>query len=150
MNIRIRKATVWDVDAIKEMEVKSDAGWSRQFDVKGHAIELLKDPKEHVHFLYRGKRPVGYVSFREHTHEIEVSHVVVVRKMQGRGYGKRLMQYVIRRARALGMEKVRLRVRNYNPGAIILYTTLGFQVVRATKQQVLGRPFVLLVMEKRL
>lgn len=150
MNIRIKKATVWDVDTIKEMEVKSDTGWSRQFDVKAHAIELLKDPKEHVHFLYRGSRPVGYISFREHTHRIEISHVVVIRKMQGKGYGKRLVQYAVRRARALEKERVLLRVRNYNIGAIILYSTLGFRVIRATKQQVLNRPFVLLIMEKKL
>jgi len=150
MKILIKKATVWDVDTIKEIEVKSDSRWSRQFDVKAHAIDLLKDPKEHVHFLYRGSRPVGYVSFREHTHRIEVSHVVVIRKMQGRGYGKRLMLYAIRKARALDKERILLRVRNYNLGAVILYSTLGFQVIRATKQQVLNRPFVLLVMEKKL
>ena len=150
MNIRIKKATVWDVDTIKELEVRSDSGWSRQFDIKAHAIDLLKDPKEHVHFLHRGSRPVGYVAFREHAHEIEISHVVVIRKMQGKGYGKRLVQYALRRARALGKDRVLLRVRNYNTPAVILYSTLGFHVIRAVRQQVLNRPFVLLVMEKKL
>lgn len=150
MRIRIKMATVWDVDTIKELEVRSDSGWSKQFDIKAHAIELLKDPREHVHFLYRGSRPVGYVAFREHTHEVEISHVVVIRKMQGKGYGKRLVQYTVRRARALGKDRVLLRVRNYNTTAVILYSTPGFRVIRAGKQQVLNRPFVLLVMEKRL
>jgi len=60
------------------------------------------------------------------------------------------MTYAIRKTRSIEKERVLLRVRNYHTNAIILYSALGFRVVRAYKQQANNRPFVLLVMEKKL
>ena len=150
MKVRIKKATVWDVDTIKEIEAKSDYKWSKEFDLKTHAIGLLKDPKEHVHILYRGEMAVGYISIREFSYSAEVSHVAIVKRFQGRGYGRRLLMFAVRKARALGKEKLGLSVRNYNFGAVRLYTSLGFMVIRVIKQQVNNRPFLKLVMEKEL
>ncbi len=44
-----------------------------------------------------------------------------------KGYGRALMEYAIRWARESGVvEKIELRVRSTNPGAIALYESLGF------------------------
>jgi ribosomal protein S18 acetylase RimI-like enzyme len=46
--------------------------------------------------------------------------------LRGKGIGKRLLRQTVDAARARGLTRIELTVREDNPGAIALYTGMGF------------------------
>ncbi len=58
--------------------------------------------------------------------EADIQTIAVTAAAQGRGLGRVLMLRLIDEARARGARELFLEVRADNPGAIHLYTTLGF------------------------
>lgn len=59
--------------------------------------------------------------------EADVQTIAVTTAAQGRGLGRVLMLRLIDEARARGARELFLEVRADNPGAIHLYTALGFE-----------------------
>ncbi|WP_234407311.1 ribosomal protein S18-alanine N-acetyltransferase [Microterricola viridarii] len=59
--------------------------------------------------------------------EADIQTIAVTTAAQGRGLGRVLMLRLIDEARARGAREVFLEVRADNPGAIHLYTSLGFE-----------------------
>ena len=74
--------------------------------------------------------------------EAHVLNVCVRQDLRGAGVGRRLMDFLLERARAAQMQDVFLEVRPSNPTAIRLYESLGFTRVgvrRAYYQANVGR-----------
>ena len=58
--------------------------------------------------------------------EAHILNICVRSDLRGQGIGRRLMHFLIERARAAQMQDVFLEVRPSNPVAIALYASLGF------------------------
>ncbi|HNZ09218.1 MAG TPA: GNAT family N-acetyltransferase [Bacillota bacterium] len=80
---------------------------------------------------YSDGKPVGVVliGFRE-PDRAYVASLAVNPSFRGRGYGRRLMQWGMARARIWGCKKVGLHVFEENGKALSLYRSLGFGPVR--------------------
>jgi ribosomal-protein-alanine N-acetyltransferase len=68
----------------------------------------------------------GYCGFWLILDEAHITNIAVHPEFRGKGYGKRLLQYVMERARRLGALKMTLEVRVSNHVAQSLYEKMGF------------------------
>ncbi len=66
---------------------------------------------------------------------VAIGHIAVQFEVRGKGYGARLMNYVIERAKQTGLPLAGLDVAETNPGAKMLYERLGFIEKRFTKKE---------------
>lgn len=65
--------------------------------------------------------------------EAHILNICVRSDLRGGGIGRKLMDYLLERARSAGMQEVFLEVRPSNPIAIHLYESLGFTRVGVRK-----------------
>jgi ribosomal-protein-alanine N-acetyltransferase len=65
--------------------------------------------------------------------EAHILNICIREDLRGGGLGRRLMLYLIDRARGAGMQDAFLEVRPSNPNAIALYESLGFVRVGTRK-----------------
>ncbi|HEX2424839.1 MAG TPA: GNAT family N-acetyltransferase [Actinomycetota bacterium] len=81
-----------------------------------------------------GDRLLGYGEVWEDPdeHESELARLIVDPKMRGRGVGRRMVELLSERARALGYDDVWVRVVPSNDPAIKAYSAAGF--VRTTPE----------------
>lgn len=65
--------------------------------------------------------------------EAHILNICIRADLRGLGLGRRLMHYLLDRARAARMQDVFLEVRPSNPAAISLYASLGFTQIGTRK-----------------
>jgi ribosomal-protein-alanine N-acetyltransferase len=65
--------------------------------------------------------------------EAHILNICVRADLRGQGIGRKLMLFLLERARAAQMEDVFLEVRPSNPTAIALYASLGFSQIGVRK-----------------
>jgi L-amino acid N-acyltransferase YncA len=84
-------------------------------------------------------------------HVADIS-VYVERGWRGRGVGRRLLEHLIERARALGYHKMMLSTFPFNASGVALYERMGFTRVGVFREmgQLDGRWIDTLIMEKML
>lgn len=121
--LRVTPATADDYDACAALfaELKvPDAPWSReQFSMDvAHDSVVLRD----------GAHALGYAWGRPRGEVFHVVHVVVDPAHRKRGAGRTLMDALAARARALGLARWRLNVKEENTAARALYTRYGMSV----------------------
>lgn len=74
--------------------------------------------------------------------EAHILNLCIRAEYQCRGFGRRLLLYLLDRARASGMQEAFLEVRPSNSAAVRLYTAMGFENVgvrRGYYQAIAGR-----------
>jgi len=76
---------------------------------------------------------VGYCGYYSFLEEAEITNVAMLQEYRGNGYAKKMLQELLRRARANYITKVVLEVRYSNESAIALYEKLGFQKIGVRK-----------------
>jgi mycothiol synthase len=79
---------------------------------------------------YSGERCVGFVRDEVHAERGEVGVIGVVPEFQGRGLGRALLRWGVRRLAELGARPVTLLVDGDNENALGLYRSEGFEVTR--------------------
>jgi [ribosomal protein S18]-alanine N-acetyltransferase len=65
--------------------------------------------------------------------EAHILNICIRHDLRGQGIGRKLMNYLLERARTAQMHDVFLEVRPSNPTAIALYTSLGFAQIGTRK-----------------
>jgi [ribosomal protein S18]-alanine N-acetyltransferase len=65
--------------------------------------------------------------------EAHVLNVCVRNEFQCLGFGRKILTYLLERARSSGMQEAFLEVRPSNSAAIRLYTSIGFELVGVRK-----------------
>lgn len=65
--------------------------------------------------------------------EAHILNICIRADLRGQGLGRKLMHFLLERARAAQMHDIFLEVRPSNPMAIALYVSLGFQQVGIRK-----------------
>lgn len=135
--IRLRAMTLGDVSGVIEVERASYAfPWSEGVFRDCVRVGYVCRVVEH------GGVISGYGIMSYGAGEAHILNVCIRGDLRGRGVGRKLLDYLIERARLAGMQDVFLEVRPSNPAAIHLYESLGFTRVgvrRGYYQAVDGR-----------
>ena len=89
-----------------------------------------------------GGDPAGYGIMSVGAGEAHILNVCIRDEFRGRGFARRLLLYLLERARASGMREAFLEVRPSNTAAARLYHSMGFEQVgmrRGYYQATVGR-----------
>jgi ribosomal-protein-alanine N-acetyltransferase len=127
-SVRFRPMTLADVPAVVSVERGSyQFPWSegvfRDCIRVGYLCRVVESSGE----------VAGYGIMSYGAGEAHILNVCVRHDLRGAGVGRRLMDFLLERARAAQMRDIFLEVRPSNPTAIRLYESLGFTRVGVRK-----------------
>lgn len=76
---------------------------------------------------------IGYAGCMSLADTADVQTIAVAPAYEGRGYGRAMLDYLAKEARARGAEKIMLEVRSDNPRAQDLYRRNGYQHIHTRR-----------------
>lgn len=118
----IRRMGVNDVGGVSELEQICFAdSWSANLIAEGLAGSL-----DTWYVLEEAGEICGYCNLRIIAGEGEIERIAVHPRLQGHGFGKKLMEQMVSFARDQGVKEMTLEVRAGNEKAIKLYESCGF------------------------
>lgn len=94
----------------------------------------MQMPTMHYLCITKSGEVVGYVGFSVIVDEAEIHTIAVHPEHQQKGFGQRLLEYVLQTLQAQGVRKVFLEVREDNIPAQKMYTKAGFTVTYIRKK----------------
>ncbi|MFA5105005.1 MAG: ribosomal protein S18-alanine N-acetyltransferase [Candidatus Margulisiibacteriota bacterium] len=118
-------AVLENIDEMLKIEKKSFAShWNRQtfFD------ELSAENGYYI-VIKDNDRIMGYSGFRYVLDEAHITTLAVHHKFRKKGIGSKLIEQLIKDAKARGLKKLFLEVRQSNMPAQKIYKRLGFKVL---------------------
>jgi putative acetyltransferase len=115
----------------------NEAWIKKYFRMEEHDYEVLGDPERFViepggsiYMAVMDGVAVGCCALiTERDGVFEVAKMAVAEEIRGRGIGRRLLEYTIEQARAMGATLLTLVTSSKLPNAIHLYKALGFRHV---------------------
>jgi ribosomal protein S18 acetylase RimI-like enzyme len=129
--LSLRQAGTGDVDVIVSILATDfgDEELARQY------VEmLLPYPDQHFYVARFGepslgcREPVGVLRVDEMEDQIGIYSFVVLPDYRGRGYGRQMLEEVIRAIRSVSQKRIMLDVDTENTKAIGLYLSVGFDI----------------------
>ena len=127
-NIEFYRMVQEDADGVARVEAACmPVPWSRQsfWEEASHTDAYYLIARD----LDRDNLMVAYAGCWVLANEGHITNVAVDPDYQGQGLGRRLMNELTSRVKALGVDSMTLEVRPSNTVAINLYTSLGFRSV---------------------
>ena len=127
-NIEFYRMVQEDADGVARVEAACmPVPWSRQsfWEEASHTDAYYLIARD----VDRDNLIVAYAGCWVLANEGHITNVAVDPDYQGQGLGRRLMNELISRVKALGVDSMTLEVRPSNTVAINLYTSLGFRSV---------------------
>ncbi|MFZ7133635.1 MAG: ribosomal protein S18-alanine N-acetyltransferase [Eubacteriales bacterium] len=110
------------LDAIMEIEEQSfSIRWTRNM-----FLEELNNPLAHYFVVKHIFRIIGYAGMWFIHDEAHITNIAIHPFYQGKGYGEKILQFLIEYARSIRIQKMTLEVRMSNTKAISLYKKQGF------------------------
>ncbi len=101
--------------------------FSRDFDLPSRTVQeqisFLRGCD--VYMLYESDMPVGFFALKKNGDGIELDAIVVIPEKQGKGYGKAMMDKILKLTKG---NIVHLATHPRNTGAIIFYLKFGFEI----------------------
>lgn len=85
----------------------------------------------HSHYFTDGKEIEAYIGFHQVCDEIEITNIAV--SVKGRGYGRKLLERLIKYANSQAVASIFLEVRASNQEARLFYEKFGFQEIGKRK-----------------
>ena len=127
-NIEFYRMVQEDADGVARVEAACmPVPWSRQsfWEEASHTDAYYLIARD----VDRDNLIVAYAGCWVLAHEGHITNVAVDPDYQGQGLGRKLMNELTSRVKALGVDSMTLEVRPSNTVAINLYTSLGFRGV---------------------
>ncbi len=130
--IFFRQAARSDLDAL--VTVQADSFNDPELFVRTKLLQLLQNPRQRFYLATFGegevscKELVGSLRLDEFDQGIGIYAFGVVPDYRRRGYGRQMLEEVIRIVRAETQKPIMLDVEVDNAAAIALYTSCGFQI----------------------
>ncbi|MFW9890294.1 MAG: GNAT family N-acetyltransferase [Candidatus Thorarchaeota archaeon] len=92
------------------------------------SFAVLKPPKGFVFILEDENKPVGMGLVKKIGKGVgEVKRMYIRPEYRGMGYGKEIMQMLVKRAREVGYSILRLETADFMPAALRIYRSAGFK-----------------------
>lgn len=118
----IRELTAADVEAVSRIEEAVFSMPWKQDDF----LAMVEADYAHYFVAEEDGEIVGYCGVRNMAGEGEITNVAVAGQFRRRGIGRKLMEYMLKKAPSFGIGDFTLEVRVSNAPAISLYESLGF------------------------
>ncbi|WP_290771279.1 ribosomal protein S18-alanine N-acetyltransferase [Anaerofustis sp.] len=123
MSITIREAVITDVEDIIEFE---KGCFSHPWGDQSIFAELINDKSFYIIF-YDGDEVIAFGGYQNVVGQGHITTMGVKEDRRGLGYGKKLLDLIIRHALKKGITDMTLEVRESNQTAINMYKSLGFK-----------------------
>ena len=123
--MNFEKVKLEDIDEMLKIEKKSfHSHWSRQT-----FVDEFSSDNGHYVAIKDGGKILGYSGFRHVLDEGHITTLAVSPKFRKKGIGTKLIMQLITDAKAKGLIKLYLEVRQSNVAAQKIYKKLGFKIL---------------------
>ena len=99
------------------------------------AIRRQLEKGYRYYFVRLDGRTIGFVAFYPKGDSMVLSKFYLYREERGKGYSRRMMDFVIRETRSAGLTGIELNVNRHN-SACRAYEHLGFRIIRSEKNDI--------------
>ena len=127
--VTIREMTEDDINSIAELEKEC---FSEPWSETSLRDELTNETAR-FYVLRDGKNLLGYIGANNICNEVYITNVAVNSECHGKGYGKILVNHLIKQSEAERAFFITLEVRKSNENAIKLYEKCGFKLIGERK-----------------
>lgn len=127
--VTVREMTENDIAEIANLEKEC---FSEPWSEKSLREELTNETARSF-VLKKGEEMLGYIGANNICNEVYITNVAVSEKYRGKGYGKILVNHLIRQSEEEKAFFITLEVRKSNESAIALYEKCGFKMVGERK-----------------
>lgn len=128
MKLSIRKLVREDIPLI----VRYENEYFHNFTTKEKILEDLENPLLRYYLLER-EEVYGYVSLWVDEDKAQINSIVIIKEYRHLGYGKYLLNFVIKKLTEETVKDLTLEVRPSNEAALNLYLKQGFKQVAVRK-----------------
>jgi len=120
--LEYQKMTALDLPLVMEIEnAEYEFPWS-----EGIMKDCLLTANYYGYLLKKDQELVGYAMISVAASECNILNICIKNQQQNKGYGKKLLSFLLDRAKQLKAQQVFLEVRVSNKAAISLYQNFGF------------------------
>jgi ribosomal protein S18 acetylase RimI-like enzyme len=123
--VHTRKANANDFEALVSI-IATDMGDEER--AKRFVARYFQEHKRPFYIGMLGEETVGCLNLDEMEHEIGIYGFVVRPEYRGRGYGRQILEDVIRTIRSESPKGIMLDVETDNTNAVGLYLSCGFEI----------------------
>lgn len=117
------------LDALLDIEMKSyPEPWTR-----GMFLDELKASRSYFFVMLHKGKVIGYGGFWLVLDEAHITSVTIRTEYRGMGLGRKLLHFLLDKARKLGAHTALLEVRRTNTVARTLYASCGFRSIGVRK-----------------
>ena len=131
LKVRLRKASMADVAYIERIEHST---FGKSLGKKLFTEDILYNPMAHYQILEVANARAGYCSLWMTMPHAEIVQIIVEPRYRKQGYGRMMMQAMLKQCAAAGVEAVTLEVRVSNTQAIAFYEQFEFEIVSRRKR----------------
>ncbi len=123
--LHLRKAGPQDVDAIARITSLS-FGQSEQ-GARKNILESMQNPYSQYYLGLLGNEVIGSLDLFAHDNEFAIYGFGILPQYRGRGFGRQLLEQLIKSIRSASQKPIALEVETNNATAIALYRSSGFK-----------------------
>ncbi|MEO9029298.1 MAG: GNAT family N-acetyltransferase [Ktedonobacteraceae bacterium] len=122
---QMRPATLDDKEALVTI-LATDMG--NEEDARQMVEKIYQTSAQQPYLATLAGKPLGTLRLDEQGETVGIYGFVVHSKYRKRGYGRQMLEYIIRRIQDMGPRTIMLEVETENHNAVGLYTSCGFQI----------------------
>lgn len=130
MTIRILPVTEYDFERIYELEQRI---FPEPYSLELLLHDFVNNPFSRYFKLIEDHETIGYAGVWVLFEDAQIVTIGIDPDFQGKGYGRRLLHYLMDYLQEEGCERVTLEVRVSNEKALTLYRSFGFEPVAIRK-----------------
>jgi O-acetyl-ADP-ribose deacetylase (regulator of RNase III) len=90
------------------------------------SISSQIDRENYEYYLIQASLPAGYIGIQKQDEELFLSKFYILKEKRGNGLGRKSFEFVVKRAKELGVKYITLTVNKHNTSSISTYEKLGF------------------------
>ncbi len=122
--ISLQKAGAKDVETLARINV---SGFEHSIEgARRHILENMENPHVQYYLGLFDQEAVGCLNLYDSDNEYSIYAFAVLREYRGRGFGRQMLEQVIKEVRAVSAKGIGLEVETRNENAIGLYRSCGF------------------------
>ena len=90
----------------------------------------------YLYYLVTDPEPVGFFAYCFREEKLYLSKFYLAENARGKGYGRKIFEFLKEQALLAGYDKIFLNVNKHNDDTISLYKHLGFELLRLEKNDI--------------